>query len=389
MFAETTRKIRLAALAGIFALTGSLCWSCGEDEESGVDAGADTDTDTDTDTDADADAGADAGASGYDFEAAAPWYICPTEALPADAVVVTAFDRVDQYFGDTDFRTVRTEVELPTDTDWSQIGLWFELECPESGDCDDWDRVGSLQLVLNPEDDASEWKTLELARHVTPYNRGMCQFIDVTKLASLLSGTRTLISFIDTWVGPGNAAGDGWRVTVKLVYFPGEAAPANDVIDIWGNNTITVGEADAGATVSDQVETVVVPIPAEATQVLAHLTTTGHSFGNTGNCAEFCEMRQDIYVNGTLFSENPWRADCDANPVSPQDGTWKYDRNGWCPGSIAVGQIVDITDAVDPGVDNEIDFDIRLANGEEYVNESPVDLLPYEIVGLKLYVFGE
>ena len=95
------------------------------------------------------------------------------------------------------------------------------------------------------------------------------------------------------------------------------------------------------------------------------------------------------YVNGTLYSVNPWRADCEQNPVSPQGGTWEFDRNGWCPGAIAVGQLVDITDAIDPGVDNEIDFDIRLANGDVYVNNDPVDWLPNELVALRLYLYGE
>jgi hypothetical protein len=380
---KTSGRSHGIALLGCLALAGALACSCGDDGGgNGSDAGADTDTG--------ADAGTDAGTgASYDFAAAAPWYICPTEPLPADAIVVTAFDRVDQYFGDEDLRTVQAEVELPSESGWAQVGLWFELECPESGNCDSYDRVGSVQLVQNPEDDPAEWEYLSLARHVTPFGMGMCEFIDVTPLASVLTGTRTLTSFIDTWVGPGGGVnGEGWRVTVKLVYFPGEPAPANDVVNVWGDRTITVGEVDAGLTVDDQVDPAMVPIPAEATQILAHLTTTGHSWGtNTLNCAEFCELRQDLYVNGTLFSSSPWRSDCESNPVSPQGGTWLYDRNGWCPGSIVTGQIIDITGAVDPGADNEINFDIRLPNGDEYVNATPEEWRPNEIVALKMYVF--
>ena len=390
MIDSLSSRMRFGLLV-LAACAAALASGCGGSDDDAADGGADADTDTDSDSDSDADGGADAGGqASYDFEAAAPWYTCPTDPLPSNAVVVTAFDQEYQYFGTEDRRTVQAQVDLPTDTGWSQIGLWFELDCPESGNCDIWDRVGSVQLVLNPEDDPADWQYVSLARHVTPYDQGMCEFIDVTPLAPLLTGTRTLTSFIDTWVGPDSGSnGEGWNVTVKLVYFPGTPAPADEVINVWGDRTITVGEVDAGLTVDDQVDPVEVPIPAEATQVLAHITTTGHSYANTLNCAEFCQMRQDLYVNGTLFSENPWRDDCESNPVSPQAGTWEYDRNGWCPGSIVVGKILDVTDAIIPGEDNEFNFDIRLGDGDEYVNTNPDAWRPNEIAALKLYVYSE
>ena len=129
--------------------------------------------------------------------------------------------------------------------------------------------------------------------------------------------------------------------------------------------------------------------PEGATRVVAHLITTGHSFGNALNCAEFCQMRHDLWVNGTMHSVNPWRADCAQNPISNQLGTWKYPRNGWCPGALSVGDRVDITQAVLPGKTNSLDLDILLANGQEYDNVSPVDLLPYTLTSLKLYVYED
>lgn len=83
---------------------------------------------------------------------------------------------------------------------------------------------------------------------------------------------------------------------------------------------------------------------------------------------------------------NPWRPDCPQNPVSPQYGTWEYPRNGWCPGAIAVGSLLDITSGVTSGT-NTLDLDVLLANGAVYNNLSPVDLLPHELVALKLYVY--
>ena len=348
-------------------------------------ADADTDTDTDADTDADADADTDADADLTDYEPDPPWFPCPTAEPPEEATRVVVFDQEPQYFNPEDRRTVEATATLPAAGGFERVLLLVRLECPESGLCDHWDRAGSLHLVESP--GTEEEVRTELARFVTPYRVEMCQMIDVTPLAARLAGERTFTSFIDTWVGPGHEQGEGWRTTVELLYLPGEPEETSSVIDVWPMRNITVGETDTDSTVDAQIDPVLVEIPATATRVEAHLTTTGHSFGNTGNCAEFCQMRQDLYVNGERHSVNPWRDDCEHNWVSPQYGTWEYDRNGWCPGAIAVGHALDITEDVVLGAENEIDFDIRLANGEEYVNLAPVDLLPYELVSLKLYVY--
>ncbi len=357
--------------------------ACDDSGGGGSDGDTDTDTDTDTDSDSDTDP-----IAWYDFDAQAPWFECPTEEFPEEAVVVTAFDHEDQYFtGDENLRTIEATVDFPEDGEWSQVGMWFELSQPSGVVFDSWDRVGSVQMVTNPEADPEDWEKIELTRHVTPYKKAMCQYIDVTPTSGILRGQQTLTSFIDTWVGPGHTDGAGWATTVKFVFYPGPADEADEVINIWGRRGITVGEIEDDVNVDSQIDPVTVSIPADATRVEAHVTTTGHSFGNTLNCAEFCEMRQDVIVNGTVHSAFPWRDDCDQNPVSPQMGTWEHPRNGWCPGAISVGQMLDITDSLTMGGDNEIDFDILLDDGSEYDNTTPVDLLPNELIALRLYVY--
>lgn len=323
----------------------------------------------------------------YDFSSDEPWYRCPDEPIPDDATVVRAFDRAWHWFGAEDHRSIVQEVEFPESGSWNQIGLRLHLECPDSGLCDHWDRTGSLQLVLNPEDPPEQWQYLELMRHITPYRVGMCQYVDVTALAPLLSGRRTLVSWIDTWVGPGHANGDGWAISFDFVFYPGDERGADEVVNIWGRRSIILGEVDPEHNVDSQIDPVEVAIPADATRVEARLTTTGHSFGNTDNCAEFCILRQDLSVGGERRSVVPWRTDCEHNPVRGQQGTWSYDRNGWCPGAIVVGDTVDITDLVTPGATATIDFDIRTFEGEEYENTSPGDLAPLEWISLQLYVW--
>ena len=321
----------------------------------------------------------------YDFEAEEPWFQAEGLSYADGTTVVTAFDKADQFFGSEDKRTIQAEVEFPEDGDWAQIGMFFKLECPESGLCDHWDRTGSVQLVKNAGTDDAE--SIEILRHITPYKIEMSNYVDVTELAPLLKGTQTLTSFIDTWVGPGHAQGEGWRITARFVFYPGPPAGPDELINVWGKRSITVGQTGEGETVGDQIDPVSFNIPSDATRVVAHLTTTGHSFGNTSNCAEFCEMRHDVIINEEVFSTNPWRGDCDVNPVSPQFGTWEYGRNGWCPGAVSVGHQIDITDAIEIGADNVLDFDILSAAGSEYVNNSPADSLPTTATSLKLYVY--
>ena len=321
----------------------------------------------------------------YDFEAAEPWFGADGLSYADGTTVVTAFEQADQYFGDENLRDISAEVEFPETGDWAQIGMFFRLECPESGLCDHWDRTGSVQLVKNAGTDSEE--RVEILRHITPYRLGMSNYVDVTELAPLLKGTQTITSFIDTWVGPGHNQGEGWRVTMRFVFYPGPPAAPDEIINVWGRRNITVGQSAEGETVPDQIEPVSFFIPEDASRVVAHLTTTGHSFGNTLNCAEFCQMRHDVIINDDVFSTNPWRDDCDVNPVSPQFGTWEYGRNGWCPGAVSVGDKIDITDAVTKGADNVLDFNILLASGAVYENFSPVDLLPTTATSLKLYVY--
>jgi hypothetical protein len=321
----------------------------------------------------------------YNFDGQAPWYLCPSIPFPLEATVVTAFDKVYHYYGSEDKRSIPGVVHFPDTGTWSQVGCWIKLECPVSSLCDHWDRIGSLQLVLNPLDDPVDWEYLEITRYITPYRINMCTYVDVSPLAHLLTGEQTLVSHVSTWVGPGHTDGEGWRVTAKFVFYPGPDGAADEVINIWGRRSIYVGDLDPAHNVDSQIDPVTVDLSPYTTKVYAHVFATGHGFGNTFNCAEFCQMRQDVYVNGTRYSFNPWRNDCEHNPNSPQPGTWKYDRNGWCPGAPVIDYFIDVTDDVVIGGSNLIDYDIRLNDGSEYENLESGS--PSEVISLKLYVY--
>ncbi len=321
----------------------------------------------------------------FDFNEDEPWYRCPETEVPDEATVVRTFNKAYHYFGAENHRTIVEEAEFPNGGDWNQIGLRIHLECPENGDCDDWDRTGSLQMVLNPEAAEEDWEYLELARYITPYHLEMCEYIDITALGPLLSGPQTLVSWIDTWVGPGHSSGEGWRITYDFIFYPGTPRTPAEVLNVWGRRTVTIG--DPGNPVDDQVEPVPLAIPDDIIRVEARLITTGHTFGNSENCAEFCILRQDVFVNDQIRSVVPWRTDCEYNPHSPQAGTWRYERNGWCPGAVVVGDTLDLTDLVTPGETALIDFDIRRFDGSIYENTNTGGSAPFEWVSMQVFLY--
>jgi hypothetical protein len=47
--------------------------------------------------------------------------------------------------------------------------------------------------------------------------------------------------------------------------------------------------------------------------------------------------------NSQLVQQNFWRADCGFNNFYPQNGTWVFDRAGWCPGDLVKGYSHELT----------------------------------------------
>jgi hypothetical protein len=298
-----------------------------------------------------------------------PWFACTAGDLPATATVVTAFDKADQYFaGDTkNFRQVDASVDFPSGGSWQAILMRVDLECPAAGECDHWDRFANVFLV----DDAGtdhEQRT-ELARYVTPYGKGMCLLIDATAFAPVLKGTRTVRSFIDTWVGPGfqPGNGDGWRVTVRFVFHPGAAAAGASFENVWGYGSVEVG--DPSKSLASQMPDQQVDVAAGVSHASIRVIGSGHGQGNLDNCAEFCGLKPVVKVNGTAFPIDLFRSDCSKNPIGPgQAGTWQHARNGFCPGAVVVPHVVDVSSALLAGQKNAFSFDVASPAGGAWEN---------------------
>jgi hypothetical protein len=269
----------------------------------------------------------------------------PAPDAAAGQVTVQALDGAHVYFaGEMDnHRRANADVAFPTGP-WSNVTMRLRLRCP-SGHCDHWDRWAYLTLV---EGTAPDERLIEIMRFVTPYRLTADWTADVTALQPVLTGNRKVRVFIDTWVGPGNAQGNGWLVDVSFTFKPGVVDPAPvAVIPLWDVGQFEVG--DPAKPVAAARPERVVEIPADARKVELRSFITGHGQGNLQNCAEFCPKTHGFSVGSMRFERRVWRADCASTAIPNQPGTWQLARAGWCPGALVTPWVQDVTAAAPAG----------------------------------------
>jgi hypothetical protein len=278
---------------------------------------------------------------------------------PGPDVSVTAFDGAHVFFlgweDGQNQRQIDVELEFPAaELGYEAVTLELGLRCPEGG-CDWWDRAAYIGVVEGA--GTEEERVLEIARFMTPYRVEGAWTIDVSSLRPLLSGTRTLRVFIDTWVGPGHANGDGWLVDARFDFVGGVPAELPvEVIPLWAYSEATVG--DPALPVDGQVEPVTVAIPAGASRVELRSIITGHGQGNAENCAEFCQLAHGSLVGTAAVQRTVWRDDCADNPINDQQGTWMYPRAGWCPGADVLAWVEDVSDGATAGQEVQVTYDV-------------------------------
>ncbi|MCB9291777.1 MAG: discoidin domain-containing protein [Lewinellaceae bacterium] len=204
---------------------------------------------------------------------------------------------------------------------FNKITARLGIGCPTIG-CDAWDRLAHIE-VRTP---AGEW--VEIIRYITPYGVECAHTVDVTDYASLLQGNPELRVRIGTFQR-------GWAVTLDFDFEAGAAPYRYSRVErLW------YGYHAFGNPANRQpADTFQVDLQPGVQAAKLHLVGTGHGWGenNSLNAAEFYETTHHILVNGQeTFAHHNW-TQCDPNPdgCSPQNGTWWFDRAGWCPGAIS------------------------------------------------------
>ena len=211
---------------------------------------------------------------------------------------------------------------------FNQIMAHFDYNCVNNH-CDTYDRIGGVRI----RNYRGEW--VELFRYITPFGVQCDDDVDVSDYTSLLQGLVELEYDMELWNG------DGSDPNLIFTFTKGEPEYLYaDVDEIW------YGTYPFGDYANQQpVPPVDFTFPDHAQKALLKITTTGHNWSsgtddayNTGNAAEFYEATHQVFVNGQhRYDQHLWRT-CNPNPAGcqPQNGTWTYQRSGWCPGSIGM-----------------------------------------------------
>lgn len=241
-------------------------------------------------------------------------------------VVETAADMevqaVDDVWLSTDNPSEVVIAELPSYTGaFNQVTATLELTCPPGG-CGEWDRVASIDAR------GHDGKWVEIIRYITPYGVPCTHTIDLTDYMSVLQGK---VAFRLNCFTLDN----GYYYDLTFNFSEGTPAYNFSYIDIIWWETFQFGDYAN----LQPVPQFVYSFNDIAQAATMKLVSSGHGWGalNTGNAAEFHEDTHHIWVNGEeTFEQHNW-SECQPNPdgCQPQNGTWFYDRAGWCPGSIA------------------------------------------------------
>ncbi len=227
-----------------------------------------------------------------------------------------------QVWADVNNGEVEIEAELPSyQGAFDKITGALIISCPAGG-CDPWDRISGIEVKGHN----GQW--YEIIRYITPYGVACNHNIDLTDFMSALQGKVTFRVYLGT-------LGNGFLYSLDLDYTAGTPAhPYSTIQQVW-KETFDFGNPDN----LQPVPEVTMSFPEGAKAAKFKLVSTGHAWGdnNTGNAAEFHEDTHHIWVNGVqTFTQHNWLV-CNPNPdgCQPQNGTWFYNRAGWCPGTIA------------------------------------------------------
>lgn len=246
--------------------------------------------------------------------------------------------------------SITVEAELPSYLGaFGQITAVLQLACPEGG-CGEWDRVASIDAQ------GHDGKWVEIIRYITPYGTPCNHSLDVTDFMSILQG-KILLRFNC------GTLDNGYLWNLNFNFNVGNPAFKYSKIDVVWQDTYQFGDYAN----LQPVEPVDYSFPDNAQAATLKLVSTGHGWGelNTGNAAEFHDDTHHIHINGVqTFEQHNWQ-DCNPNPdgCQPQNGTWYYDRAGWCPGMIAHWFDYNMTPYV-----NQNSIEMKYIFDEDYVD---------------------
>ena len=190
---------------------------------------------------------------------------------------------------------------------FSEILAHYDHTCVNNN-CDPYDRVGGVKV----RNYRGEW--VELFRYTTPFGVRCEDDLDVSDYTSLLQGLVEFEYYMESW------GGSGYNPTLIFSFTKGTPAYLYaDVDEIW------FGIYAFGDYANQQ------PVP-----------VVNYEFSDKAQSAK-------LKIT-TKYDQHLWRT-CNPNPAGcqPQNGTWIYNRSGWCPGSIGLVWDFDLSEYLASG----------------------------------------
>ena len=243
-----------------------------------------------------------------------------------------------------DMFTNHGEFPFPTHVNaFNAINMHYLHNCV-NGDCNPYDHVSNCRV----KNYRGEW--VELYRYATPFGVECEDNLDVTDFTTVLQGLVEFELYCEMY-----DEGSGYNPTAVFEYTKGTPEyPYVDMNEIW-YGTYSFGDYENRCPVPPRN----VNFDPCVEKADLRLVTTGHHWSdldngayNTGNAAEFYEATHNIKINGaTAYTQHLWRQ-CTPNPAGcqPQNGTWTYNRAGWCPGSIGMVWNFSLDDYLQSGI---------------------------------------
>jgi hypothetical protein len=167
-------------------------------------------------------------------------------------------------------------------------------------------------------------------------------------------------------------------LTLKIRFYTSEDDPEESPQEF---RPMWIGTVQFNPSYNENRPPTIFDVPENATRVEFVTYITGHGWGSAGcyNCAEFCNSKHIFSVNGGTYefdTSYPEAGDGDycmeletivQGVIPNQYGTWGFGRAGWCPGMDVTPFITDITEYVEIGDDNIMDYEACRVSGNDCV----------------------
>jgi alpha-L-fucosidase len=223
-----------------------------------------------------------------------------------------------------------------------KIIMHVTFACPDTMRCADWDYSDRIQLERAGGVDGNALN-YEIARLITPYGGffgkswSFAWEVDVTDFSMILRDSLE-VNYIHSGYEPNNDR--GWLVTIDFEIITGPPAMVPLAItEIWDDH---YAYGDPAKPIEQHLLPVDFNTTPGATMARLRVIQTGHGMDSPDNCAEFCSKYREFWYDGRLWDKKQLWKKCGDNPVSPQAGTWIFDRGNWCPGNLMVPETFDL-----------------------------------------------